>query len=167
MQDFATNTLWEPESKLIVYDLGGGTFDVSLLKVNNGVFKVLATGGDAHLGGEDFDNHIIQCIVAQYEHKMSTNGANNKRAMSKLPWEVEKAKPTLLSLSTAHLEFKLFEGRNDCGFVLTHAKFEELNLDLFKHTVQPVQLVLQDAGITDEEIQDVSWASLVHCLELC
>lgn len=159
---FCVDHALEPESKLIVYDLGGGTFDVSLLKVNNGVFEVLATAGDAHLGGEDFDNRVIEYIVAKYERETSTNISNNKRAMSKLRREVEKAKRTLSSLSVARLEIESFEGGNDSSFLLTRAKFEELNLDLFKRTMLPVQRVLQDTGIKVQEIQDVSWALSVN-----
>jgi heat shock protein 5 len=139
-----------------VYDLGGGTFDVSLLKVDDGIFEVLATAGDTHLGGEDFDERVIRYIVAKYERESSTNVSKNKRAISKLKREVEKAKRTLSSQLTARLEIESFEGGNDFSFILTRAKFEELNLDLFRRTMEPVQKVLQDAGMGVEDIDDVS-----------
>ncbi|KAG8762962.1 ATPase with role in protein import into the ER [Ceratobasidium sp. 423] len=143
------------ESVLIVYDLGGGTFDVSLLKANGGVFEVLATAGDPCLGGEDFDNRVIEYVVSKYERDTATPVRNNKRAMAKLRREVEKAKKALSSVTRTQLEVKSFEGGNDLSLVLTRAKFEELNMDLFECTMVPVKKVLSDAGVDRKFVQDI------------
>ncbi|KAG9095677.1 ATPase with role in protein import into the ER [Ceratobasidium sp. UAMH 11750] len=143
------------ESKMVVYDLGGGTFDVSLLRVANGIFEVLATAGNTRLGGEDFDNRIIDHLVEKYQRWTTINVSNNKRAMSKLKREVEKAKRTLSSQVTTRIDIESFESGNDFAFILTRAKFEELNLDLFKQTLEPVTQVLRDASLEPKDIDDV------------
>ncbi|KAG9097913.1 ATPase with role in protein import into the ER [Ceratobasidium sp. UAMH 11750] len=143
------------ESRMIVYDLGGGTFDVSLLRVSNGVFEVLATAGDTHLGGEDFDNRVIDYFVSRYQQETGTSILKNRRTMSKLKREVEKAKRTLSSQLTSRLEIESFEGGNDFSSILTRAKFEELNLDLFKRTLDPVTKVLQDGHLSPKDVDDV------------
>lgn len=144
------------ETRIIVYDLGGGTFDVSLLSIDDGVFEVLATAGDTHLGGEDFDNRVIDHFVKVYEKKTGTNVSKNLRAMGKLKREVEKAKRTLSSQQSTRLEIESFENGNDFSETLTRAKFEELNIDLFRKTMRPVESVLKDAGVKKEEIDEVS-----------
>ena len=144
-----------PESKVIVYDLGGGTFDVSLLSIEDQVFEVLATAGDTHLGGEDFDNRVIDYLVKSYEKKSGTDVGKNHRALGKLKREVEKAKRTLSSQQSARIEIESFEGGNDFADTLTRAKFEELNMDLFRKTVKPVEQVLKDAKVKREEIDEV------------
>ncbi|KAH9993033.1 heat shock protein 70 family [Russula vinacea] len=145
----------QSESRIIVYDLGGGTFDVSLLSIDDGVFEVLATAGDTHLGGEDFDNRIIEYFVKQYKKKTGTDVSTNLRALGKLKREVEKAKRTLSSQQSTRLEIESFEDGNDFSETLTRAKFEELNLDLFRKTMKPVEQVLKDAGVKKEEIDEV------------
>ncbi|XAO27599.1 chaperone DnaK [Cryptococcus bacillisporus CA1280] len=143
------------ESQIIVYDLGGGTFDVSLLSIEDGVFEVLATAGDTHLGGEDFDNRVIDYLVKQYKKKTDVDVTKNNRAMGKLKREVEKAKRTLSSQMSTKIEIEAFEGGNDFSETLTRAKFEELNMDLFRKTMKPVEQVLKDAGVKKDEIDDV------------
>ena len=143
------------ESQIIVYDLGGGTFDVSLLSIEEGVFEVLATAGDTHLGGEDFDNRVIDYLVKQYKRKNDVDVSKNTRAMGKLKREVEKAKRTLSSQMSTKIEIEAFEGGNDFSETLTRAKFEELNLDLFRRTMMPVEQVLKDAGVKKDEIDDI------------
>ena len=143
------------ESKIIVYDLGGGTFDVSLLSIDDGVFEVLATAGDTHLGGEDFDNRVIDYFVKLYKKKTGTDISGNKRALGKLKREVEKAKRTLSSQQSTRLEIESFEGGNDFSETLTRAKFEELNMDLFRKTMKPVEQVLKDAGVKKDEVDEV------------
>jgi len=143
------------ETHIIVYDLGGGTFDVSLLSVDDGVFEVLATAGDTHLGGEDFDNRVIDYFVKQYKKKTGTDVSKNNRALSKLKREVEKAKRTLSSQMSTKLEIESFENGNDFSDTLTRAKFEELNVDLFRKTLKPVEQVLKDSGMKKEDIDDV------------
>jgi heat shock protein 5 len=143
------------ESQIIVYDLGGGTFDVSLLSIDDGVFEVLATAGDTHLGGEDFDNRVIDYLVKQYKKKTGTDVTGNLRAMGKLKREVEKAKRTLSSQQSTRIEIESFEDGNDFSETLTRAKFEELNMDLFRKTMKPVEQVLKDAKINKEDIDEV------------
>jgi len=143
------------ESQIIVYDLGGGTFDVSLLSIDDGVFEVLATAGDTHLGGEDFDNRVIDHFVKLYKKKTGTDTSTNLRAMGKLKREVEKAKRTLSSQQSVRLEIESFENGNDFSETLTRAKFEEINMDLFRKTLKPVEQVLKDANVKKEEIHDI------------
>ncbi|KAF9784635.1 heat shock protein 70 family [Thelephora terrestris] len=143
------------ESQIIVYDLGGGTFDVSLLSIDDGVFEVLATAGDTHLGGEDFDNRVIDYLVKVYKKKTGTDVSKNLRAMGKLKREVEKAKRTLSSQQSTRIEIESFEDGNDFSETLTRAKFEELNMDLFRKTMKPVEQVLKDANLKKEDIDEV------------
>jgi heat shock protein 5 len=127
------------ESQIIVCDLGGGTLDVSLLSIDDGVFEVLATAGDTHLGGEDFDNRVIDYLVQQYKKKTGTDATSNLRAMGKLKREVEKAKLTLSSQQSTCIETESFEDGNDFSETLTRAKFEELNMVSFRKTMKPVE----------------------------
>ncbi|KAF9489101.1 heat shock protein 70 [Pleurotus eryngii] len=143
------------ESQIIVYDLGGGTFDVSLLSIDDGVFEVLATAGDTHLGGEDFDNRIIEHFTKQYKKKTGTDVSGNLRALGKLKREVEKAKRTLSSQQSVRIEIESFEDGNDFSETLTRAKFEELNMDLFRKTMKPVEQVLKDANVKKEDVDEV------------
>jgi heat shock protein 5 len=152
------------ESQIIVYDLGGGTFDVSLLSIDDGVFEVLATAGDTHLGGEDFDNRVIDYLVKQYKKKTGTDVTGNLRAMGKLKREVEKAKRTLSSQQSTRIEIESFEDGNDFSETLTRAKFEELNMDLFRKTMKPVEQVLKDAKINKEDIDEVKRLRLSYTL---
>ncbi|KAJ7830520.1 heat shock protein 70 family [Mycena olivaceomarginata] len=143
------------ESQIIVYDLGGGTFDVSLLSIDDGVFEVLATAGDTHLGGEDFDNRVMEYFTKLYKKKTGTDVTTNLRAMGKLKREVEKAKRTLSSQQSTRLEIESFEDGNDFSETLTRAKFEELNMDLFRQTMKPVEQVLKDANVKKEDVDEV------------
>ncbi|KAF8813684.1 heat shock protein 70 [Phlegmacium glaucopus] len=143
------------ESKVIVYDLGGGTFDVSLLSIEDGVFEVLATAGDTHLGGEDFDNRVIDYLVDAYNKKTGTDVSRNERAMGKLKKAVELAKRTLSVQQSTKIEIESFENGNDFSDTFTRAKFEELNLELFKKTMKPVEQVLKDAGVKKSEIDEI------------
>ncbi|KAF8310775.1 heat shock protein 70 [Clavulina sp. PMI_390] len=143
------------ESRIIVYDLGGGTFDVSLLSIDDGVFEVLATAGDTHLGGEDFDNRVMDHFTKLYKTKTGTDVSSNQRALGKLKREVEKAKRTLSSQMSTKLEIESFENGNDFSETLTRAKFEEINMDLFRKTLKPVEQVLKDAGVTKSEVDEI------------
>ncbi|KAF9529039.1 heat shock protein 70 [Crepidotus variabilis] len=143
------------ESQIVVYDLGGGTFDVSLLSIDDGVFEVLATAGDTHLGGEDFDNRIMDFLIKGYKKKTGTDVSKNLRALGKLKREVEKAKRTLSSAQSTRLEIESFEDGNDFTETLTRAKFEELNMDLFRKTMKPVEQVLKDANVKKEDVDEV------------
>lgn len=145
----------EGESQIIVYDLGGGTFDVSLLSIDSGVFEVLATAGDTHLGGEDFDNRVSEYILKQFKKKEGVDASGNKRSVGKLKREVERAKRTLSSQMSTKIEIESFFDGKDLSETLTRAKFEELNVDLFRRTLKPVEQVLKDAGVKKDEIDDV------------
>jgi len=149
------------ESKIIVYDLGGGTFDVSLLTIESGVFEVMATSGDTHLGGEDFDNRVIEYLVKKYNKETGVDVNQNQRAMGKLKKAVEHAKRALSTQQSTKIEIESFENGNDFSDTLTRAKFEQLNADLFRKTMKPVEQVLKDANVKKDEIDEVSWAILL------
>jgi endoplasmic reticulum chaperone BiP len=143
------------ESQIIVYDLGGGTFDVSLLSIDEGVFEVMATAGDTHLGGEDFDQRVVDHFVKLYNKKNSVDITKDLKTMGKLKREVEKAKRTLSSQMSTRIEIEAFHQGNDFSETLTRAKFEELNMDLFKKTLKPVEQVLKDAKVKKTDIDDI------------
>ncbi|KAK2744278.1 ATPase with role in protein import into the ER [Myotisia sp. PD_48] len=143
------------ERQIIVYDLGGGTFDVSLLSIDNGAFEVLATAGDTHLGGEDFDQRVVNHFVQLYNKKNNVDITKNLKTMGKLKREVEKAKRTLSSQMSTRIEIEAFHDGNDFSETLTRAKFEELNMDLFKKTLRPVEQVLKDAKVKKSEVHDI------------
>lgn len=143
------------ESQIIVYDLGGGTFDVSLLSIDDGVFEVLATAGDTHLGGEDFDQRVIDYFVKLYNKKNDVDIRKDLKTMGKLKREVERAKRTLSSQMSTRIEIEAFHQGNDFSETLTRAKFEELNMDLFKKTLKPVEQVLKDAKVKKSEVDDI------------
>ncbi|BDD62897.1 ATPase with role in protein import into the ER [Monascus purpureus] len=143
------------ERQVIVYDLGGGTFDVSLLSIDNGFFEVLATAGDTHLGGEDFDHRVMDYFVKLYNKKNDVDITKSPKTMGKLKREVEKAKRTLSSQMSTRIEIEAFHEGNDFSETLTRAKFEELNMDLFKKTLKPVEQVLRDAKVKKSEINDI------------
>ncbi|KIJ08879.1 hypothetical protein PAXINDRAFT_120135 [Paxillus involutus ATCC 200175] len=129
------------ESQIIVYDLGRGTFDVSPFSIDDRVFEVLATAGDTHLGGEDFDNRVIDYFVKSYKKKAGTDVSTNLRAMGKLKRGVEKVNRTLSSQQSTRIEIESFEDGNGFSVTLTRAKFEEFNMDLFRKTTKPVEQV--------------------------
>ncbi|KAI7330951.1 78 kDa glucose-regulated [Hortaea werneckii] len=145
----------DQEKQIIVYDLGGGTFDVSVLTVDQGVFEVQATAGDTHLGGEDFDQRVVDYFVKSYNKKQNTDITKNAKTMGKLKREVEKAKRTLSSQMSTKIEIEAFHDGNDFSETLTRAKFEELNNDLFKKTLKPVEQVLKDAKMKKSDIDDI------------
>eukprot|EP00274_Cyanoptyche_gloeocystis_P007537 CAMPEP_0196656134 /NCGR_PEP_ID=MMETSP1086-20130531/13614_1 /TAXON_ID=77921 /ORGANISM="Cyanoptyche gloeocystis , Strain SAG4.97" /LENGTH=664 /DNA_ID=CAMNT_0041988759 /DNA_START=62 /DNA_END=2056 /DNA_ORIENTATION=- len=143
------------EKNILVFDLGGGTFDVTLLTIDEGVFEVLATNGDTHLGGEDFDNRVMDHLVKQFKKKNSKDFSKDKKAVSKLRRKVEEAKRALSSQTQVRIEVEsLFDGV-DFSETLTRAKFEELNADLFKKTLGPVQKVLDDAGLKKSDVDEI------------
>merc|ERR1719236_115067 len=145
----------EGEKNVLVFDLGGGTFDVSLLTIDNGVFEVVATNGDTHLGGEDFDQRVMDHFIKLYKKKKGKDLRKDVRAVQKLRREVEKAKRALSAAHQVRVEVEsLFEGE-DFSETLTRAKFEELNMDLFRGTLKPVQKVLEDADLTKKEVDEI------------
>jgi len=145
----------EGEKNVLVFDLGGGTFDVSLLTIDNGVFEVISTNGDTHLGGEDFDQRVMEHFIKLYKKKKGKDLRKDNRAVQKLRREVEKAKRALSSAHQVRIEVEsLFEGE-DFTETLTRAKFEELNMDLFRSTMKPVQKVLEDADMQKKDIDEI------------
>merc|ERR1712176_1620879 len=145
----------EGEKNILVFDLGGGTFDVSLLTIDNGVFEVVATTGDTHLGGEDFDHRVMQHFIKVFNKKHKKDMSKDKRALQKLRREVEKTKRALSSNHQARIEIEaLFDGV-DFSETLTRARFEEINNDLFKNTLGPVKQVLEDSGLKKTQIDEV------------
>ncbi|KAJ2354953.1 ATPase with role in protein import into the ER [Coemansia erecta] len=143
------------ERHIMVYDLGGGTFDVSLLAIDNGIFEVLATSGDTHLGGEDFDNKVVDHFVQLFKKKTGKDARTDKKAMGKFKREAEKAKRTLSSQMSVRVEVESLMEGEDFSETLTRAKFEELNNALFKRTLKPVKQVLEDGGISKSKIDDI------------
>merc|ERR1712070_69076 len=143
------------EKNILVFDLGGGTFDVTLLTIDNGVFEVLATNGDTHLGGEDFDQRIMKYFLKVFKKKHKKDMSKDKRAMQKLRREAERVKRALSTQHQARLEVEaLFDGV-DFSETLTRARFEELNMDLFKKTLGPVGKVMSDAGMKKGEVDEL------------
>ncbi|CAM4843908.1 unnamed protein product [Rotaria magnacalcarata] len=145
----------EGEKNILVFDLGGGTFDVSLLTIDNGVFEVVATNGDTHLGGEDFDQRVMEHFIKLFKKKTGKDARKDNRAVQKLRREVEKAKRTLSSQHQTKIEIESFFDNEDFSETLTRAKFEELNMDLFRSTMKPVQKVLEDADLKKTDIAEV------------
>ena len=143
------------EQNVLIFDLGGGTFDVSLLNIDDGIFEVRATAGDTHLGGEDFDNLLMQHFMVEFKRKHNLDFSENKRSMRRLKTACEKAKRTLSSSSTANVEIdSLFEGV-DFFTSITRAKFESLCMPLFQKCIKPVSKVLQDAGCSKSQVHEI------------
>merc|ERR1719421_2619435 len=143
------------EKNILVFDLGGGTFDVSLLTIDNGVFEVIATSGDTHLGGEDFDNRVIQHLLKVFKRKHGSDPSKDKRAVQKLRREVERAKRSLSIQHQVRVEIEGLYDNQDFSETLTRARFEELCIDLFKKTLTPVQKVMDDSEMKKSEIDEV------------
>ena len=145
----------ESEALILVFDLGGGTFDTTLLEVDNGVFMVLATNGDTHLGGEDFDQRMIDYFMKLFKKKTGKDMSGNKRSVQKLRKECTRVKHQLSSAPSARVEIEdLFDGE-DLNEALTRAKFEDLNADLFKKTMGPIQKVLEDSGTDKKDVDEI------------
>lgn len=143
------------EKNILVFDLGGGTFDVTLLTIENGVFEVLSTNGDTHLGGEDFDQRVMKYFIKKFKKENGKDIAKDKKAMQKLRREVERVKRSLSSQHQARLEIESLIDGLDFSETLTRARFEELNLDLFKKTLTPVKKVLEDGGLKKTELDEI------------
>ena len=144
------------EETILVFDLGGGTFDVTLLSIDNGVFEVLATSGNTHLGGQDFDQRLMEYCIQQF--KRQNDGidiSNDKRAVQRLRSQCEGAKRTLSTQTTATIDCDALSGGKDFSTTLSRAKFEELNIDLFKKTMAPVTQVLKDAGVSKDKVDQI------------
>jgi len=145
----------EGEKNILVFDLGGGTFDVSLLTIDGGVFEVVSTNGNTHLGGEDFDQRVMDYFMKLYKKKTGKDVRKNDRSVQKLRREVEKAKRALSSAHQAKIEIESFFDGEDFSETLTRAKFEELNMDLFRSCMDPVKKVLDDGDLTKDEVDEI------------
>merc|ERR1712242_469262 len=143
------------ESNVLIFDLGGGTFDVSILTIEDGIFEVKSTAGDTHLGGDDFDNRLVDHFVNEFKRKHKKDIGSNKRAVRRLRTACERAKRTLSASAQANLEIdSLFEGI-DFYTSITRARFEELCSDLFKGTLEPVEKAMRDAKLDKSSIHDI------------
>ena len=149
----------EKEQKIMVYDLGGGTFDVSIIEIGDGVIEVLATNGDTHLGGDDFDQKIIDWMLAEFKAQEGVDLSNDKMALQRLKEAAEKAKKELSSATTTNINLPFItatsEGPKHFDMNLTRAKFDELTHDLVEKTAIPVQNAMKDAGLTNSDIGQV------------
>jgi len=145
----------DEEKTILIFDLGGGTFDVSLLSIDDGIFEVKATAGDTHLGGEDFDNILMKYFIDEFKRKHKVDLSDNKRSLRRLKTACEKAKRTLSSSATANVELEsLFEGI-DFFTSITKARFESLCMNLFHKCITPVTKVLQDAGVSKSAVHEI------------
>merc|ERR1711917_77362 len=143
------------ERNVLIFDLGGGTFDVSVLSIEDGIFEVKSTAGDTHLGGEDFDNRLVNHFIQEFKRKNKKDISNNKRSIRRLRTACERAKRTLSNSAQASIEIdSLFEGI-DFYTSITRARFEELCSDLFKGTLEPVEKALRDAKLDKNGINDI------------
>ena len=152
---YGLNTDSKTERNVLIYDFGGGTFDVSLLNIDDGVFEVLATSGDCHLGGEDIDNRLVKHFTNEFKRKHKKDLSGNPRSVKRLKVACERLKRTLSSANQAQIELEsLFEGV-DFFSTMTRARFEEINGDIFRNTLKPVENVLRDSKKSKSEIHDI------------
>ena len=143
------------EKNVLIFDLGGGTFDVSLLSIDDGIFEVKATAGDTHLGGEDFDTELVKYCNKEFVRKYKVDPSQNKRSMRRLRTACERAKRTLSSATQADIQVdSLFDGI-DFNITISRAKFENICDNLFKKTMDPVDKVLRDSKISKSDIDDI------------
>jgi len=143
------------EKNVLIFDLGGGTFDVSLLTIEDGIFEVKATAGDTHLGGEDFDNRLVNHFVQEFKRKYKKDISTNPRSLRRLRTACERAKRTLSSSTQTSIEIdSLYEGI-DFYTSITRARFEELNSDLFRNVIEPVEKVLKDSRLDKSSIHEI------------
>ncbi|XP_051899725.1 heat shock 70 kDa protein 1-like [Pristis pectinata] len=143
------------ERNVLIFDLGGGTFDVSILTIDDGIFEVKSTAGDTHLGGEDFDNRMVNHFIEEFKRKYKKDISQNKRAVRRLRTACERAKRTLSSSTQASIEIdSLFENL-DINTSITRARFEELNSDLFRGTLEPMEKALRDAKLDKSKVHDI------------
>ncbi|XP_059933319.1 heat shock 70 kDa protein 1 [Gadus macrocephalus] len=143
------------ERNVLIFDLGGGTFDVSILTIEDGIFEVKSTAGDTHLGGEDFDNRLVNHFVEEFKRKFKKDISQNKRALRRLRTACERAKRTLSSSSQASIEIDSLHEGTDFYTSVTRARFEELCSDLFRGTLEPVEKALRDAKMDKGQVHDI------------
>ncbi|CAF0822873.1 unnamed protein product [Rotaria sordida] len=143
------------ERHVLIFDLGGGTFDVSILTIEEGIFEVKSTAGDTHLGGEDFDNRMVTHFTQEFKRKHGKDLSDNKRGLRRLRTACERAKRTLSSSSQASIEIDSLHEGVDFYSTITRARFEELNADLFRSTLEPVEKALRDAKMDKSQIHEI------------
>lgn len=146
----------EEETNVLIFDLGGGTFDVSLLTIEDGIFEVKATAGDTHLGGEDFDSNMVQHFCQEFKRKhRGKDMSGDPRALRRLRSACERAKRTLSSATQAFIEIDALYDKTDFVSTISRAKFEEMNMTLFRRTMDPVEKVLRDARMAKADVNEV------------
>jgi len=143
------------ERNVLIFDLGGGTFDVSVLTIEDGIFEVKATSGDTHLGGEDFDQRMVNHFIQEFKRKHKKDISDNKRAVRRLRTACERAKRTLSTATQANIEIDSLHEGVDFYTSITRARFEELNADLFRGTLEPVEKALRDSKLDKSGIHDI------------
>ena len=152
---YGLNTGSKNEKNVLIYDIGGGTFDVSLLNIDDGIFEVIATSGDCHLGGEDFDNRLVNHFIQEFKRKNRKDLSNNPRSVKRLKVACERLKRTLSNSAQGVIELEsLYEGI-DFYSSMSRARFEEINGDLFRKTLEPVEKVMRDSKKSKSEIDDI------------
>lgn len=143
------------EENVLIFDMGGGTFDVSLLTIDDGIFEVKATGGDGHLGGEDFDNRMTEHVIQEFKKKTKIDVSGIPRAMRRVKTACERAKKTLSSASIANIEIDALHEGVDCNVTITRAKFEDICADLFRKAMEPVEQVLSDSKKSKSQVDEI------------
>jgi L1 cell adhesion molecule like protein len=143
------------EKNVLIFDLGGGTFDVSLLTIEEGIFEVKATAGDTHLGGEDFDNRMVDYFLQDFKRRYRKDMSQNQRSLRRLRTACERAKRTLSSSTQAHIEIDSLYDGIDFNSTITRARFEDLNMDYFKKCMEPCEKVLRDAKISKSQVHEI------------
>ncbi len=160
----------EKEQKIMVYDLGGGTFDVSIIEIGEGVIEVLSTAGDNRLGGDDFDQKITDYMLSEFKKNEGVDLSGDKMALQRLKEAAEKAKKELSSATTTNINLPFItataDGPKHSDMNLTRAKFDELTSDLVERTATPVTTALKDAGLTASEISRYCWSVVLHVSRL-
>jgi L1 cell adhesion molecule like protein len=152
---YGLNNKSTTEQNVLIFDLGGGTFDVSLLSIDDGIFEVKATAGDTHLGGEDFDSRLVDHFIKEFKRKNKLDITNNNRALRRLRTACEKAKRTLSSSTSASIEIDSLQDGVDFYTSITRAKFESLCEDLFKNCIKPVEKVIVDSKMDKSTIHEI------------
>ena len=152
---YGLNNKSSTEQHVLIFDLGGGTFDVSLLSIDDGIFEVKATAGDTHLGGEDFDSRMVDHFITEFKRKNKIDISDNNRALRRLRTACERAKRTLSSSTNASIEIDSLSDGIDFYTSITRAKFESLCDDLFKNCLRPVEKVLVDSKIDKSKIDQI------------
>lgn len=152
---YGMDNVSDKEKNVLIFDLGGGTFDVSLLTIDNGVFEVKATAGDTHLGGEDFDNRLINHFANEFKRKHMKDISKDDRAIRRMRTACERAKRTLSSSAKATIEIDSLHNGIDFNSTITRARFEDLCSDYFRNTLIPVEKVLSDSGISKNQVDEV------------